>query len=194
MALAGAGYVETQSYPFLSPKLFDDLGMPPDDQRRRALVLANPLSDEEPLLRTTLLPGVLGTLRRNVGRGATDVALFEMGRVYRPEHEQQGRPPRPVVSRRPNDDELQAVARLLPPQPRRVAVVLSGERERSGWWGEGRQASWGDAVDAARLVAESCGVTLEVAADEHAPWHPGRCAALTVNGSSSGMPASFTPK
>ena len=46
--------------------------------------LANPLSDEEPLLRTTLLPGLLAALRRNVGRGTTDVALFEVGSVYRP--------------------------------------------------------------------------------------------------------------
>ena len=194
MTLAGAGYVETQSYPFLSPRTFDDLQMPPADRRRHALALANPLSDEEPLLRTTLLPGVLGTLKRNVGRGATDVALFEMGRVYRPEDEQQGPPPRPVVSRRPNVDELHAVARLLPRQPRRVAVVLSGERERSGWWGVGRGASWVDAVDAGRLVAEACGVTLEVAADEHAPWHPGRCAALTVEGELVGHAGELHPQ
>ncbi len=193
MALAGAGYVETQSYPFLSPRVFDDLGLPSDDQRRRALVLANPLSDEEPLLRTTLLPGVLGTLRRNVGRGATDVALFEMGRVYRPEHERRGLPPRPVVSRRPNADELRAVADLLPRQPRRVAVVMSGDRERAGWWGQGRSASWSDAVDAARLVAESCGVTVKVAADEHPPWHPGRCAALTVDGELVGHAGELHP-
>ena len=193
MALAGAGYVETQSYPFLSPAVFDELRLPPDDQRRRALVLANPLSDEEPLLRTTLLPGVLGTLRRNVSRGATDIALFEMGCVYRPEHERLGRPPRPVISRRPNDNELLALAGLLPRQPRRVAVVLSGDRERSGWWGEGRPASWGDAVDAAQIVAESCGVTLDVAADDHAPWHPGRCASLSLDGELVGHAGELHP-
>jgi phenylalanyl-tRNA synthetase beta chain len=117
-----------------------------------------------------------------------------MGRVYRPEREQHGSPPRPVVSRRPNDDELRAIADLLPRQPRRVAVLLSGDRERSGWWGPGRPASWADAVDAARLVAESCGVTLAVAADQHAPWHPGRCAALTVEGELVGHAGELHPQ
>jgi phenylalanyl-tRNA synthetase beta chain len=172
----------------------DDLGLPDDDPRRRALTLANPLSDEEPQLRTTLLPGLLTTLRRNIGRGASDLALFEIGLVYRPEHLDLAAPPRPVVSRRPNDDEVAAVASLIPRQPRRVAVVLSGDRERAGWWGPGRAAAWGDAIDAARLVAETCGVHLEVRAHEHAPWHPGRCASLMVDGELVGHAGELHPQ
>ncbi len=179
MALAGAGYVEVQTYPFLSPAVHDALGLDNDDDRRRALVLANPLSDEEPQLRTSLLPGLFSTMRRNIGRGAEDVALFEMGHVYRPDRvNEEPDPPRPVVDRRPTSDELNALNALLPRQPLRVAVVLAGDRERSGWWGQGREASWGDAVEAARIVAEACGVDLRPVADQHAPWHPGRCAAL----------------
>ena len=182
LALAGAGFVEVQSYPFIDPGIYDAMRLPDDDARRRALRLANPLSDEEPDLRTTLLPGLLATLRRNVARGAEDLAVFELGMVYRPEGDEHPAPPRPVVTRRPNDDELAEVASLLPRQPRRVAAVLSGNRERSGWWGSGREATWGDAVDAARLVVEAAGASVDVAADEHAPWHPGRCAALRVDG------------
>jgi phenylalanyl-tRNA synthetase beta chain len=179
LALAGAGYVEVHSYPFLSRQVHDDLGLPADDDRRRALVLANPLSEEEPELRTTLLPGLLATLRRNVGRGTENVSLFEMGLVYRPAAGRSShQPPRPVVDRRPTNEELAALAELLPHQPQRVAAVLSGERERSGWWGDGRQASWGDAVAAAHTVATASGVELRVVTDDHAPWHPGRCAAL----------------
>ncbi|HEX5018141.1 MAG TPA: phenylalanine--tRNA ligase subunit beta, partial [Actinomycetes bacterium] len=179
--LAGAGFVEVLSYPFWAPTVADDLGLPEDDARRRAVALANPLSEEEPLLRTSLLPGLLATARRNVARGADDLALFEVGMVYRPDAQHHD-PPRPVVTRRPNESELSDIAALLPRQPRRAAAVLAGERERSGWWGKGRAASWGDAVDAAHLVAEACGVQLQVKADEHAPWHPGRCAALFVDG------------
>ena len=55
------------------------LQLPPEDPRRQVLALANPLSDDEPLLRTTLLPGLLRVLNRNIGRGFADVALFETG-------------------------------------------------------------------------------------------------------------------
>jgi phenylalanyl-tRNA synthetase beta chain len=183
LALAGAGYVEVQAYPFLAPEVLDQMGLPDDDARRRALRLANPLSEEEPELRTTLLPGLFGVARRNLGRGTDSLALFETGLVFRPDVAgADGAPPRPVVDRRPNADELAAVEALLPRQPRRVAVLLAGERETSGWWGAGRPVTWGDAVDAAHLVAEACGVELTVAPDAHAPWHPGRCAALSVDG------------
>ena len=58
-ALAGAGYVETLNYPFVGATSFDQLGLPEDDARRNVVTLVNPLSDEEPALRTTLLPGLL---------------------------------------------------------------------------------------------------------------------------------------
>ena len=57
-ALAGAGYVEVPSSPFGSAADFDRLQLPPGDPRRRAVLLANPIRDEEPQLRTTLLPGL----------------------------------------------------------------------------------------------------------------------------------------
>jgi phenylalanyl-tRNA synthetase beta chain len=75
-----------------------------------------------------------------------------------------------------------------------VAVALSGNRDRSGWWGSGRAVTWGDAVDAAHLVAESYGAQLEVTADEHAPWHPGRCAALSVAGEVVGHAGELHPQ
>ena len=195
LALAGSGYVEVQTYPFLSPQVHDSMGLPDDDLRRNALVLANPLSDEEPELRTTLLPGLFAAMRLNTGRGADHLALFEMGLVFRPEPgNRHPHPPRPVVDRRPTDEELAVIAALLPRQPQRVAVLLAGERERSGWWGQGRPATWGDAVAAARVVADACGVTLTVAADEHAPWHPGRCAALRVDGTLVGHAGELHPE
>ncbi|SCE05685.1 phenylalanyl-tRNA synthetase beta chain, partial [Streptomyces sp. BpilaLS-43] len=60
----------------------------------------------------------------------------------------------------------------------------AGAREQAGWWGKGRPADWADSVEAARTIAREAGVEVIVRADRHAPWHPGRCAALyvTVNG------------
>ncbi|MFF3324268.1 phenylalanine--tRNA ligase subunit beta [Streptomyces sp. NPDC002889] len=182
-ALAGAGYVEAPTYPFIAEKVFDQLGLDADDARRRVVRLVNPLSDEEPALRTTLVPGLLAALRRNDGRGSHDLALFETGLVFRPTGEEKPAAVLPV-ERRPTDAEIAGLDAALPHQPRRAAVVLAGAREQGGWWGKGRPADWADAVEAGRLLGRESGVELTVRADQHAPWHPGRCAALfaTVDG------------
>ncbi|MFD7719457.1 phenylalanine--tRNA ligase subunit beta [Streptomyces sp. NPDC059814] len=178
-ALAAAGYVEALNYPFTGEAVLDQLGLDADDDRRRTVRLVNPLSDEEPSLRTTLLPGLLGALRRNDGRGSHDLALFETGLVFRPTG-QETKPVRLPVDRRPSDEEIAALDAALPRQPRHAAVVLAGAREQAGWWGKGRPADWADSVEAARTIAREAGVELTVRAGRYAPWHPGRCAALYV--------------
>jgi phenylalanyl-tRNA synthetase beta chain len=178
-ALAGAGYVEAPNYPFVSEQVFDQLGLEAGDPARRVVKLTNPLSDEEPALRTTLLPGLLGALRRNDGRGSHDLALFETGLVFHPREEQRTAAALPV-DRRPTDEEIAALDAALPEQPRHVAVVLAGAREQAGWWGQGRPAGWADAVEAARTVAREAGAELIVRKGAYGPWHPGRCAELAV--------------
>ncbi|PWI08146.1 phenylalanine--tRNA ligase subunit beta [Streptomyces sp. NWU339] len=178
-ALAGAGYVEAPNYPFVSEQVFDQLGLDADDPARRVVKLTNPLSDEEPALRTSLLPGLLGALRRNDGRGSHDLALFETGLVFFPREEQRTAVRLPV-DRRPTDEELAGLDAALPDQPRHVAAVLAGAREQAGWWGAGRPADWADAIEAARTVAAEAGAELVVRKGRYGPWHPGRCAELAV--------------
>lgn len=182
-ALAGAGYVEAPTYPFVGEQVFDQLGLEPGDPARRVVRLVNPLSDEEPALRTTLLPGLLGALRRNDGRGSHDLALFETGLVFHPREEQRVAA-QPPIDRRPTDQEIAELNAALPEQPRHVAVVLAGAREQTGWWGKGRPADWADAVEAARTVARETGAEPIVRKGQYGPWHPGRCAefAVTVDG------------
>ncbi len=177
----------------------DALGLPADDHRRRLLLLANPLSDEQPGMRTTLVPGLLATLRRNVGRGTSDVALFESGAVVRLRDGQGERgvtdPPRPSVAGRPSDTEVSSLEALLPDQPLHVAVALAGGRTPDGWWGDGAPAGWADAIEAARLVARAVGVELEVRrGSAPAPWHPGRCAELVLDGEVVGYAGEVAPK
>ena len=183
-ALAETGHIEALCYPFVSPQVADDLGLPADDPRRAAVRLANPLADTDPLLRTSLLPPLLATLRRNIGRGQRDVALYEIGVVFQPRPGAAAPPPMGVDDR-PADEVFAAADAAVPHQPWHVAVVLAGELEPGGWWGAGRPASWADAVEAGRTVLDAAGVPadrVEVRAGEHAPWHPGRCAELLVDG------------
>jgi phenylalanyl-tRNA synthetase beta chain len=176
--LAGSGYVEVLSSPFASRSDADLLGLPTDDMRRPAVVVANPLSEDEPLLRTTLLPGLFRVLTRNVGRGFTDTALFEIGPVFRPRPGAAPSAPILPVNRGPSVSELASLEAALPDQPLRVGAVLAGARELDGWWGPGRESSWADAIEAARAIGRICRVSLDVRADAYPPWHPGRCAAV----------------
>ena len=101
-------------------------------------------------------------------------------------------PPRPSVAGRPTADALAALEALLPEQPRHAAGLLTGERERSGWWGRGRQASWDDAIgDRASTLPRTSAWSFESAA---ATWLPGiRAAAASWSWPTaawSGMPAS----
>lgn len=176
--LAGARFVEVITFPFVGETAFDALGLTADDARRTALRLANPLSSEAPLMTTTLLPGLLETVARNVGRGHTDVALFEIATVTLP-HFGVAAPILPV-DRRPTDGEWDDLQKALPDQPLHLGLALTGDRELGGWWGEGRPASWSDAVAGIREVAEALGVDVEVRAGRQQPWHPGRCAEIVV--------------
>jgi len=179
-SLAEAGYVEVLSQPFASAADFDRLQLPAGDARRTAVRLANPLTEDEPLLRTTLLPGLLRVLARNVGRGFADVALYEIGAVFRPRPGSPGTDPILPVDRGPTAVELASLEAGLPAQPVRLGVVLAGDREPAGWWGGGRPAGWQDAIEAVREVLRLTRVPFRVTADQHAPWHPGRCAAIFI--------------
>ena len=135
--LASAGLTEVLSFPFVGTADFDALGLAADDPRRRTAVLVNPLDADRPALRTTLLPGLLDTLTRNISRGARDLSFFEIGQVFLPETDAP-MPVRTAVDHRPTDDELEGLNASLPVQPRHVAVLLAGALESAGWWGAGR--------------------------------------------------------
>ncbi|MBU4214140.1 MAG: phenylalanine--tRNA ligase subunit beta, partial [Actinobacteria bacterium] len=193
-ALVAAGLVEVLSYPFIGQGDLDSLGLPADDERRRALRLSNPLVGSQPLMRTTLLATLLDTARRNVSRGIGDLAVFELGLVTLPDP---GAPAAPVLTGgdRPAADVLDAVRAAVPAQPRHVAGVLAGAREPAGWWGPGRRVEHGDAIEAVRSIARVLGVPVEVAAAERAPWHPGRCAQVrTGEGTVVGYAGELHPK
>jgi len=177
--MAGAGLAEVISFPFVGDAALDRLGLPADDPRRSTVRLANPLSAQEPSYTTTLLPGLLRAAARNLARGASGVGLFETGTVAFPT----GRAT-PVlgVEQRPTDTELEALLEAVPAQPLHLGVVLAGERERPGWWGPGRDADWADAVEVVRGLAHELGLRLDVDAAATAPWHPGRCARLWMDG------------
>ncbi|MGH3720146.1 MAG: phenylalanine--tRNA ligase subunit beta [Pseudonocardiaceae bacterium] len=191
-ALAGAGYVEVLPSPFVCATTWDAFGLPEDDPRRHTTALLNPLESDRDQLATTLLPGLLEALLRNVARGQRDVTLYGIAPVVQPPADAAVMPD-VAVDHRPSDAEVAALIGALPAQPLHAAVVLAGQWERPGWWGPGRAVAWADAVQAARMVGHTALVELDVVAAETPPWHPGRCAQLRVNGHPVGHAGELHP-
>jgi phenylalanyl-tRNA synthetase beta chain len=81
-ALVGRGLYEAVGWTFTAPTLHDRLRLPADDPRRRAPVLENPLSEDQSLLRTTLLGSLLDVAAHNIARGMADLRLFEVGKLF----------------------------------------------------------------------------------------------------------------
>jgi phenylalanyl-tRNA synthetase beta chain len=191
--LADVGYVEVNPMTFVSPEIWDQFGLDAGDVRRQTVKVINPLEAERNELATTLLPGLLEALGRNVSRGLRDVSLFHVGQVVLPKA-QQVPVPTVGVAERPTDAEIATLKAALPQQPVHVAVVLTGNRQRPGWWGKGEAATWADAIQAAHDVAAAAGIELTVQAGSLMPWHPGRCAELRVGDWPVGHAGELHPK
>ncbi|MCK7637787.1 phenylalanine--tRNA ligase subunit beta [Corynebacterium sp. P7202] len=191
-ALAYNGYTEILPSPFIAADVFDVWGLDADDPRRKTVGVLNPLEAERSVLGTTLLPNMLDAVRRNVSRGQRDVSLYGVEQVT--VAGDVDRSPMPDVRARPSDRDIEELLASLPAQPLHVATVGTGDVEAAGPLVETRPYTWADAVESARTVARAADVELEVSAAEHLPWHPGRCAALSVDGTVVGYAGELHPQ
>ncbi|WP_392541851.1 phenylalanine--tRNA ligase subunit beta [Oryzobacter telluris] len=192
--LAGQGLSEVWGAPFVGADRYAALGLDVDAELARSVRLANPLSDEQPLMRTRLLATMVDALRRNVARGSRDVGIFELGLVVDLEGEQRSAPTEDVGVR-PSDEVLSAIRAAVPAQPRHVGFLLAGDRDRAGWWGAGRGADVSDVLEIVRALGDALAVQLSTTADTAPPFHPGRCARVTlVDGTLVGHVGELHPK
>ena len=177
-AVAGAGFTEVIPLPFIGEEDLNRMGLDADDPRRRLVRIANPLSEAQPNLRTTLLPGLFGCVNRNTSRSITDLALFECGSVFL--STDAGAEIMPDVAHRPSPSEIDQLFSRLPDQPRHLAGVLTGDWLPATWQGPAQPVSWIHAVYLAEVAASALGVGLVRRAGVCQPWHPGRTAELGV--------------
>ena len=85
--LADIGFTEAINYSFVTEKHLSMMRLAEGDKRREQVRLLNPLSEEQSVMRTMLLPSLLENLKRNINFQKTDVKLFEMGKVFTPQGE-----------------------------------------------------------------------------------------------------------
>ena len=191
-ALAASGHVEVLTSPFCDPSVFDAMGLRDDDERRHTMSVVNPLESDKAHLATTLLPSMVEIARRNLTRGTRDLALFSIAQVAFRTPATSGVDMLPV-DREPTADEQKRLGDSLPAQPLHAAALYTGRRVPAGHLDPGRDADALDAVEAARTVGAALGVEVEVRSGEYAPWHPGRCAEIVVDGAVVGHAGELHP-
>ena len=176
--LAASGLTEVLAYPFSTAaqiELFGSATAPTVP----AVKLANALDQTAAYLRVSLLPGLIEQAKRNLSRGLVDLALYEIGQVFRPEPATQyGSAVLPLGTARPSESTLEALNRGIPPQPRLVAGLFLGAAEPKAPGRAAIPAGLADALAAVRSLGLAVALELDVAQWRHRTLHPGRTAGV----------------
>lgn len=188
-ALAAAGLTEVLAYPFVS---LADVALTDGDAA--SVALANPFDSDTGRLRRSLIPGLTRIAHRNIARGLTDLALFEVGAVYLPEGTASyGVAEVPTAAEKPQSSVLSELENSIPPQPWYLAALFVGDRRSRGIGQAAEHAGISDALDAAHAVAAVAGAVLRVETGSHPALHPGRTAALFVGDTPVGVAGELLP-
>lgn len=155
-SLSAQGLCETISFALTNETAFNKLNIPQDDELRRAIPIMNPLSDEYPLIRTTLLSSVFDNLARNLARKNDDVAIFEVGTVFFPKE-------LPITE--------------LPNEVVKIAGAVTGRRHAHSWNQTNDMVDFYDAKGIIEeLFADLRVSRYTVEAGTHYAMHPGKTA------------------
>lgn len=191
--LAAAGSTEVLAFPFVTEAENAQYGSV-DGAPVASVKLANALDASRPLLRRSLLPGLVEVARRNLSRGLTDLDVFEIGLVFTPESGREyGTATLPSGTSRPSAEELAALVDGIPPQPRHVAVLLTGNRVAKQAGQPAIAAGIADALDAVRQIGLASGAAVEFVQGAHHAMHPGRTAEVRVAGRTVGYAGELHP-
>ncbi|MBI4634560.1 MAG: phenylalanine--tRNA ligase subunit beta [Deltaproteobacteria bacterium] len=80
--LRGGGYSEVITYSFVSPEAVNVLGLAGEDERHRMVRIRNPFTEDQAVMRTTIIYSLLETMRKNARAGCFDLKIFETGKVF----------------------------------------------------------------------------------------------------------------
>ena len=182
-ALVGCGLSEAVGWSFTAPDAVDRLGLPAGDERRAVVTLANPMSEDQSVLRTTLVGSLLDAVRRNRARGMTDVRLFERGAVYR-------------ARSAPGGERADGGSRdeRLPIEHEHLAALVVGSLRPPTW--REPQPPLADFHAAKGLLAtllDALRVSWSVEAHREPFLHPGRSARVLIDGTPAGWLGELHP-
>ena len=155
-----AGFSETINYSFVAATAVARIGLIGDDPRCTQVPILNPLSEEQAVMRTSLVPSMLETVARNLNYRSTNLRLFEL---------------RPVFL---SADSSETQERLS------LVAVMTGRREPDGWAQSGKPVDFFDLKGVVENLTKSLGME-EVFFDANTtqPYlHPGKSCAIVAQG------------
>jgi len=167
----GNGYTEVINFSFTVPQSADILNLSPDNEGRRFVKIINPLTEDQSVMRTNLIFGLLVTMKRNVFAGSEDLKIFENGRVF--------------IARRADE---------LPVEKSRLAALISGSRS-SDFWRSAENSDFYDIKGLLESILENLKITeVKFRAVSDIPYlHPGRAAEVVIKGQVAGIIGDLHP-
>ena len=160
--LASSGFSEILSLSFSHPATLDKLNIPSDSTLRQAIEVLNPITDDFPHLRTTLLGGIMDTIVRNLSRKNEDLKIFEIGAIYLPE---------------------ELPLKDFPQEPVMLCGAMIGKRHTQAWNQSRDLVDFYDAKGAVEAILEGLGIDdYIVEAGKNPSLHPGKTAVINKDG------------
>ncbi len=183
-AMRDLGFDEVVGWSFTDPGEPGRLRIPADDPRANGVVLANPLSEDQSVMRMTLLGSLLDIAQRNLARASDRVALFESGRVYLPGS---GVGDGPLGGQFPGERAAPVT------EPHRFGCLAVGPLAAKSWRDAGEPADFFALKGALEGLAGLLGTGLSFESAEEPFLHPGRSARVGVAGEPAGWIGELHP-
>ncbi len=171
--LLGCGYTEVINYSFIPAGALDDLKVDRDDPRRRLVKISNPLTEEQSVMRSTLVHSLLSNYRRNINTGIRDLKIFEMGRVF-----------------------FKTEDGLLPREKNSLGVLLAGARFENRWPFSGEKADFYDLKGVVETIFSELKISgLSFSSAFREPFlHPGKSCGILINNRQAGRLGELIPE
>jgi phenylalanyl-tRNA synthetase beta chain len=194
-AMRDLGFDEVVGWSFTDPGEVARLRIGEEDPRAQPVRIANPLSEAQSVMRTTVLGSLLDVAQRNLAHGADRFALFESGRVY--------------LSKPPTDLKADYASASGPTgvlagefpgerpapdrEPHRIACLVVGSLPPRSWRGGGDAADFFALKGALEVLGGQLGAALDFELGEQPFLHPGRCADISADGEPAGWLGELHP-
>lgn len=170
--LIESGCIEVIAYSFISEKSFDKLNLPPADFRRRCTSIRNPLTEEQSVMRTTLLPGLLECMQHNAYQSNYDLKIFELGKIF-----------------------INQGTDSLPEEIHMLSGLITGLRHDLSWYAPCEKVDFFDVKGSAGILLEQLGIRNTSYMKENCPPYLRKSAfcQVVVDGESLGFIGEVEP-